>query len=229
MLHARPWSETSLLIDVFTEAHGRFRLLAKGARRKKTGQRGVLQAFQPLIISWAGKRGIPVLTQVEQRGIWPRLRSEALASAYYMSELLFKFLHANDPHEQLFDAYGLALEDLADNKEIQCILRNFECTLLGEIGYGLLLTQDVNSHQSIAEDARYHYYPERGPVQVHDFTEASDLIVSGKTLLALENRDFNNVGVKKESKKLLRALLGRQLLGKTFTTRAVYAQMLKTA
>ncbi len=30
VLHSRPWSETSLMLDVFTEESGRVRLVAKG-------------------------------------------------------------------------------------------------------------------------------------------------------------------------------------------------------
>ena len=35
VLHSRPWSETSLMLDVFTEESGRVRLVAKGARSKR--------------------------------------------------------------------------------------------------------------------------------------------------------------------------------------------------
>jgi DNA repair protein RecO (recombination protein O) len=33
VLHAYPYSETSLLVEAFTRAHGRLPLVAKGARR----------------------------------------------------------------------------------------------------------------------------------------------------------------------------------------------------
>lgn len=36
VLHSRPWSETSLMLDVFTEESGRVRLVAKGARSKRS-------------------------------------------------------------------------------------------------------------------------------------------------------------------------------------------------
>jgi DNA replication and repair protein RecO len=32
VLHSRPYSETSLLLDLFSESQGRVRVLAKGAR-----------------------------------------------------------------------------------------------------------------------------------------------------------------------------------------------------
>jgi len=43
VLHSRPWSETSLMLDVFTEESGRVRLVAKGARSKRSTLKGALQ------------------------------------------------------------------------------------------------------------------------------------------------------------------------------------------
>ncbi len=48
VLHSRPWSETSLMLDVFTEESGRVRLVAKGARSKRSTLKGALQPFTPL-------------------------------------------------------------------------------------------------------------------------------------------------------------------------------------
>ena len=49
VLHSRPWSETSLMLDVFTEESGRVRLVAKGARSKRSTLKGALQPFTPLL------------------------------------------------------------------------------------------------------------------------------------------------------------------------------------
>ena len=50
VLHSRPWSETSLMLDVFTEESGRVRLVAKGARSKRSTLKGALQPFTPLLL-----------------------------------------------------------------------------------------------------------------------------------------------------------------------------------
>jgi len=42
VLHARPWRETSLLLEVLTLEHGRLALVAKGARRPGSRLRLVL-------------------------------------------------------------------------------------------------------------------------------------------------------------------------------------------
>jgi len=228
VLHARPWSETSLLVDFFTREHGRFRLLAKGARRQKTGQRALLQAFQPLSISWSARRSLGTLTGVEARMNLPRLRAQNLASAYYMSELLLKFLHAHDAHDSLFDAYDAAVGELCNQREAETVLRGFECSLLSDVGYGLQLEHDATSLEPVDAGQRYYYYPEMGPVKVGENDSQAGLTVSGRTLLALSSRTFEDPQVQKESKQLLRMLLTRQIKGRIFNTRTVYAQMLRT-
>ena len=214
-------------MDVFTREYGRFRLLAKGARRQKTGQRALLQPFQPLSISWSGKRSLGTLTGVEIRRSYPRLRAQYLASAYYMSELLFKFLHAHDAHESLFDAYDETVAGLCGGSEPESLLRAFECSLLSEVGYGLQLERDAHSLQILESTARYVYYPEKGPVRVGQEGEETGFTVSGETLRALASQRFENQQVMQESKQLLRMLLTRQLTAEGFTTRRVYAQMLR--
>jgi len=228
LLHARPWSETSLLVDMFTREHGRFRLLAKGARRQKTGQRAILQSFQPLIISWSGRRSLMTLTGTEVHAYYPRLRGQCLASAYYMSELLFKFLHANDAHEVLFEAYGKAIRALGVEADTEAVLRGFECSLLSEVGYGLQLEYEANMRSPVKPEQRYFYYPEKGPVEIEANQVGNGLTISGRTLTALLERDFSDQRARRESKQLLRTLLNRQANGRPFNTRDVYAQMLKT-
>ena len=54
VLHTYPYLETSLLVETFTRNFGRVPLVAKGAKRPKSALRGVLRAFQPLLLSWGG-------------------------------------------------------------------------------------------------------------------------------------------------------------------------------
>ncbi|MGZ5033552.1 MAG: DNA repair protein RecO, partial [Usitatibacter sp.] len=51
VLHSYPYRETSLILQVWTEKHGRLGLVAKGARRPKSASRAVLVPFQALALS----------------------------------------------------------------------------------------------------------------------------------------------------------------------------------
>lgn len=142
LLHASAWRETSLIIQVFTKQHGVVGLVAKGAKRPHSVLRPVLSAFQPLSVSWSGAGEIKTLTRADSIGILP-LQGRAFMSAWYMNELLLRLLPREDPHPVLFDAYRMALEQLADvideseRLSVSGALRRFEWVLLQETGYGL--------------------------------------------------------------------------------------------
>ena len=73
VLHAYPYSETSLIADVLSRDYGRLALLARGARRPRSALRGLLLAFQPLELAWAGSGEVKTLIKAEWQGGQPLL------------------------------------------------------------------------------------------------------------------------------------------------------------
>jgi DNA repair protein RecO (recombination protein O) len=136
MLHATAWRETSLIVQAFSREHGCVALVGKGAKRPYSVLRPVLSAFQPLALSWTGAGEVKTLTRAEVAGVRP-LAGSALMSAWYMNELLLRLLPREDAHPQLYDAYDMALQQLAAGTRAAGALRRFEWTLLRETGYGL--------------------------------------------------------------------------------------------
>ena len=55
VLHRRPYSETSLLVDLFTEETGRLTVIAKGARAKRSAWKSVLQPLRHYFYVGQGK------------------------------------------------------------------------------------------------------------------------------------------------------------------------------
>ena len=73
VLHTYPWRETSLIVEIFARDHGRVALVAKGARRPHSQLRGVLMAFQPLLMDWSGGGEVKTLVRAEWQGGQPLL------------------------------------------------------------------------------------------------------------------------------------------------------------
>lgn len=222
LLHAYPFSETSLIIEVFTRRHGRMALLARGARRPRSALRSVLLAFQPLELGWFGGGEVKTLAKAEWVGGLPFLAGEGLLLAYYLNELLLKLLPREDPHAGLYDAYAAALMALSRGATEASELRRFEKALLAELGYGLTLEQDADG-QPIEPAGRYHYLVERGAQRAH--IDASGFLLSGQTLLSLARDDYGDSRVLAESKQLMRNLLAHYLNGQTLQTRRVFIEL----
>jgi DNA repair protein RecO (recombination protein O) len=226
VLHTYPYSETSLIVETYTREHGRVPLMAKGAKRPRSGMRGVLMQFQPLAFSWSGRGDLRSLVQAEWLGGLAALAGSALFCGFYLNELLLKLLARDDAHERLFDSYETALRDLgapAGPGEAR-VLRSFEKELLRETGYALNLTRDADSGAAIEAELRYAYDPEHGPRRLAPGTRAA-MEVSGRTLMEIESGLYTGPQTANQAKLLMRHLLNHQLNGKVLATRQVFSEL----
>lgn len=219
VLHTYPFRETSLIVDVFSRDFGRVALLARGARRPRSALRGVLMAFQPLELGWAGKGEVQTLMKAEWQGGQPLLDGKALFCGYYLNELLMNLLPREDAHEKLFAAYGETLRRFSAGLR-EADLRCFEHALLAELGYGLTLTQDAEG-RAIDADGYYAYEIERGATRLAQAGNSA-LSVRGKTLLDLDREDFSDPRSLTEAKQLMRALMAHYLGGQPLETRKIF-------
>lgn len=224
VLHAYPWRETSLIVEIFSRDHGRVALVAKGARRPHSALRGVLMAFQPLLVDWSGGGEVKTLVRAEWLGGQPLLTGRGLLCGYYLNELLVQLSAREDPHPQLFQAYSEALRGLSANVSPAPVLRRFEIGLLRELGYGVGLDSEADSGDPVDPRARYVYIIEKGPVR--DEGGDQDLPrVSGQTLLDMAQDVFESPETVAQSKVLLRMLINHYLGGKLLQSRRVLKEL----
>ncbi|CAL94261.1 DNA repair protein RecO [Azoarcus olearius] len=229
VLHTLPWRETSLIVEVFSRDHGRLALVAKGARRPHSAFRGVLMAFQPLLMDWSGGGEVRTLVRAEWQGGQPLLTGQALLCGYYLNELLVKLTPRDDPHPNLFVAYADAVRELGLGRPPPPVLRQFELALLQELGYGIELVHDVQSGEAVRGDATYAYIIEGGPAALDAPGDAPpDLpVVSGQTLLDMAAGDFSRSETLAQSKRLLRVLINHYLGGQPLQSRRVLQELLE--
>lgn len=221
ILHGRDFRDTSRLLDVFTQDYGRVSLVAKGARSTRSKLQGILEPFSPLIISWSGKGEVQTLTGAESVKSSINLSGKQIMSAYYLNELLQRFITFHDPHPELFSIYKKTLECyLIDDEEL--VLRRFEKKLLSEIGYGLSLDIDSETGLAISEDEKYYYDIEKGSVNINNNDAQGEFVISGQTLLDMAADKFSCSENKKEAKQLMRIILSHHLGDKPLKTRSLH-------
>jgi len=246
LLHTVPWRETSLIAEVLSRHHGRVALVAKGARRARSGLRAVLLGFQPLRLAWSGRGELRNLTAAEWVGGFGAPQAEGLMCAFYLNELLMRLLPRDDPHPQLYDAYQQALLELGEldtvaaqarpvRAEREECLRRFEWILLRESGYAPDLQHDAEGEPTRGE-AWYRWSPEGGfriaepgaTATSHPDSHAGALgpeAVSGAALRGLANGVLDSDGVRRQAKRLTRSILGYYLEGKALKTRQLLREL----
>lgn len=215
VLHHRAYRETSLLLDLFTEAHGRISLIARGVRTHRSKLRSLLQPFIPLLISWQGKSELMLLNSAENNGIPFQLQGDCLLSGFYLNELLVRVLQKQDPHPQLYTIYYNTLLELQTGQLLPQTLRLFEKKLLEELGYGLQLQRDFSTGEALMAEQVYLFYPEQG-FKRSVAGSVDRMQFKGKSLLALAAEQLNDEECLRDAKRLMRvafaSLLGLQFL-----------------
>lgn len=220
VLHARPFRESSQLLEVFSAGHGRMGLLARGAKGGKGGGRAaLLQPFTPLIVAWQGRGELPQLLDAEPAGLAPRLLGDALMAGFYANELLVQLLNRGEAHPALFARYALLLSQLSTN-ELTWPLRCFERDLLAAIGFELPLEAD-HAGQPIAPEARYRWLGEAGALRLGIAEQAG---IEGAALLALRDERAPPEALLPPLRRLLREELKRHLHGRSLRSWGLLAE-----
>ena len=206
VLHSRPWSETSLVLDVFTEESGRVRLVAKGARSKRSNLKGALQPFTPLLLRFGGRGEVKTLRSAEAVSLALPLSGITLYSGLYINELVSRVLEYETRFSELFFDY------------LNCIQ-----ALLGHLGYGVDFTHCAGSGEPVDDTMTYRYREEKGFI-------ASVVIdnntFTGRHLKALESREFPDVDTLRAAKRFTRMALKPYLGGKPLKSRELFRQFM---
>ncbi len=177
VLHQRAYRDTSVLLELFSPEYGRVGVIARGVKSAKSRWRGVLQPFQPLLVSWNKRGELGTLTAAEAHGPSLTIAPDLIASGFYLNEILLRLLERDEEQLELFGCYDEALRGLDKiGKEIvsenpsrsvalEILLRKFEIRLLAALGYGLVLDHEVGSESPLQAEQEYIYQLEHGPVK----------------------------------------------------------------
>ncbi|HSW04880.1 DNA repair protein RecO [Aquabacterium sp.] len=186
VLHQWDWSETSLILDLFTREQGRVATVAKGAKRPYSQLRAVLLPFQRIHVALGRPKAdeasdILTLRSAEYGGAAAALPPAQLFSGFYLNELLMKLLARQDAHALLFDAYADTLQALAVAQD-EAPLRAFELVLLRETGVLPELNHATLTQSEVQAGQFYALRPEAGLVAAG----GNEPALAGAACLALQ-------------------------------------------
>lgn len=225
VLHSYPYSESSLLLDVFTENNGKIKVLAKGARSRRSNIKGCLQPFTPLLLQWYGRGSIKTLRTVEAVSLALPLSGISLYSGLYINELLVRILDQETAYPALFFDYLNCIQELAiADGPIEKVLRRFELALLSQIGYGIDFLHCAATGEPVVSSMTYRYYLEKGFVSSVMIDRFS---FTGKELIALAQREFPDIETLQAAKRFTRLALKPYLGNKPLKSRELFRKSIK--
>ena len=216
VLHARPWRETSLLVEVLGENHGRIGLVARGVQGpKKQVLRAALQPLQHIRVDAVQRGELAQLVSAEALDAAPRLAGDAVLAAFYVNELVMRLAPRQDPHPDLFRVYAETRTQLGGGASLAWTLRRFERDLLEALGFGFDLAMDGDGN-AIDPAARYLLDPEDGPRRLLSDRgrDQRNTAATGSALLALAADRRPEADDLASLRLALRGVLGHHLGGR---------------
>ncbi|MGF1697726.1 DNA repair protein RecO [Vibrio lamellibrachiae] len=219
VLHRRPYSESSLILDVFSEEYGRITLMSKGARSKRSNLKGALQPFTPLLLKWSGNSSMKTLRQAEPISLGLPLTGINLYSAMYVNELVGRVLVAEVAMPSLFHDYLHALTELAQCDNPEPALRRFELALLAALGYGVDFIHCAGTGEPVEPDMTYRYREQQGFIAS---VRKDHYSFAGNELIAISERRFTTKDQLKAAKRFTRMALKPYLGGKPLKSRELF-------
>lgn len=228
VLHSRPFKENQQLVELLTENEGKVSALVYVGQSKRSIKKGMIQPFLPLKLTYKGNDGaLKRISVIESTGNSYSLSKERLYCGFYINELLVRLLTNDIVCVALFEQYQLTLTSLANNLPIAPQLRQFELSLLAELG----LSFDFSPILSVITDniVGFYYIADEGFVPAYNYSIANittpwfkiaDLqaiahhIHDGKVLI--------NNKVEQTFKLLMRNVLNHLLDGKPLNSRKLF-------
>lgn len=157
VLRRTDFGEADRLLTLFGRERGKFRAIAKGARKPQSRKTGHVELFMRSKFLIAEGRDLDIVTQAEMIAAYAELRDDLVRATYasYLVELMDRFTVDDEPHRDMYDLLVLSLEALAGGDDMLLLARYYELRLLSLTGFQPRLFNCVNCGQAIEEQDQY--------------------------------------------------------------------------
>ena len=222
VLHVRTYRETSLIADVYSRDRGRFSVIFKGIRSKKSRYSGMVQPFVPISLSLLGKSDLKTAVNFEFPSKPFSISGKNIILGMYVNELLYRLLEKYDPLESVFDSYEFLLKKLENSSNPIHSLRAFELNLLKELGYGINFHTDSISGDVFFPDDHYNFFVNEG---FRKTFEPDEMSFWGYEIQAMASGNLDEVRPKKVL-SLTRQSLASLLDNKPLISRTIFSGLI---
>ena len=186
VLRQRKLGDADKIVTLYTANFGKVDAVAKGVRRLTSRLAGSVEPLSHGSFMLAHGRSLDIITQAQPIETFQPLRDDLgrLSHALYAAELIDR---ATEERSENFALYRLLLDTLrrlAQNYDQDVVLRFFEMSLLGELGYRPELLQCVICHDPSKDECRY-ISPSAGGIVCSD-CRPPEIVLHGITPHALQ-------------------------------------------
>ena len=121
-----------------------------------------------------------------------------------------------------YELYTRVIHQLANNDDIEAVLRKFEFALLELLGYGVDFYTEANTGGPLSIHSSYRFVANLGFVEANIDQIPSTLVLSGNTIQSIANNNLQDKQVRRDAKAISRAALRPYLKGKLLKSRELF-------
>lgn len=217
VLRRKPFREQSLLLDLFTESHGKITCIAKYSKAQADRLRAIFEPLRLLEVRWRGRGEVFTLFDVDEVQRFS-LKNAALVQGTYATEVLLRGLETGQALPDLFQLYHTLLEVLHQQPNTS-LLNQFELFFLEQHNQVLNFETDDVTGEVLNPQQMYRFHPDHGVVPASTVTREKGFNISGRLLCALRQPDTLTPDQRQELRKVLDQMMYYHLNGKSLYAR----------
>lgn len=137
VLARKNFGEADRILSVYSKNFGRLTLIAKGTRRPKSRKRGHIEVFNRVNFQAATGKSLDIMTEVEIVDDFAEIRKslKKISLAYYLSEVIGRITHEEEPNQELYETILATLEKLKTTKSLKKLRTDFVEKILVILGF----------------------------------------------------------------------------------------------
>ncbi len=196
VIHQRAYRETSAIIECFLKEHGRKSFICKGLKTNKRFNMSHILPFQKIVIHWQkqDKSLTPIKNIEVVNPVW--LTGVRLKCGFYLNQLMYYMYKTPESSHALFERFGLTINALEKEKDIEPFLREFEYLLFEVLGYAIPFLSKFEDHLEYQFDFENGFYPSNGQYGY-----------KGSSLNQIQNKNYNSKKTRLDAKLLSRKVI----------------------
>jgi DNA repair protein RecO (recombination protein O) len=225
------FGEADKILTILTERFGKIKAISKGVRKLKSKLAGSLEPFMMLDLQLHEGKTFYIVTgsviETEFSAVHTDLKKTS--QAFYLAELVDKFLPENQKSNEIFNIFYEALESIEKGDFL--LLRSFELKIIEASGFHPELYECVHCKEKLSSGENFWDHVEGGVVcascnkENHHGIKISDEVI--KFFRFIEKNDIEEIKrvkikkeVEAESEKILtnyiESILEREIKSKVF-------------
>lgn len=150
------FGEADRILTILTERFGKVKAIAKGVRKGKSKLAGHLEPFMLIDLQLHEGKTFYIVTGAEISSDFPEIHNELkkTSQAFYLAELIDKFLPEHQKSEEVYYLFCSALKYLNENEK-SLFLRIFELKIIEASGFHPELYECVHCKNKLEDESNF--------------------------------------------------------------------------